>query len=145
MYDVYRIELGDSIDSLAQKYGTTVEILRSLNPNSSFAVGSNIIVPTTKEYFDMYTIEKGDTLYNIAKKYNTDYNLLALLNGINTSDYIYPMATILVPKKNIKYYLTKEKDTLFGTNKILSSDLNRLLRQNQNIYLKEGQLIVYKD
>lgn len=145
MYDIYMMQFGDTIDSVAKSYGTTTEILRNLNPNSSFAVGSNIIVPTTREYFDVYTIEKGDTLYNIARKYNTDFNLLALLNGINVSDYIYPSTTILVPKKDVKYYLSKENDTLLGINNLLSSDLSKLLKQNQNIYLKEGQLIIYKD
>ena len=29
--------------------------------------------------------------------------------------------------------------------KFLGSNINNLLRQNKNIYLREGQLIVYKD
>ncbi len=145
MYDIYTMQFGDTIDTVAERYGTTREKLRNLNPNNSFAVGSHIIVPTTREYFDTYDIEKGDTLYNIARKYNTDYNLLALLNGINVTDYIYPNTTILIPKKDVKYYLTKENDTLLGVNNLLTSDLSKLLRQNQNIYLKEGQLIIYKD
>ena len=113
--------------------------------NSSFGVGSNIIVPTTKEYFEVYTIEKGDNLYNIARKYNTDYNLLALLNGLNVNDYIYPNNTILVPKKDVKYYFTKKDDTIASVNKLLNANINKLLRENNNIYLSEGQLIVYKD
>ena len=81
----------------------------------------------------------------IARKYNTDYNLLAMLNGISTNDYIYPDTTILVPKKDVKYYFTKDNDTLSSVNKLLGSNINNLLRQNKNIYLREGQLIVYKD
>lgn len=145
MYDIYQIKLNDTIESLANRYGTTIEELRRLNPNSSFGVGSNIIVPTTKEYFEVYTIEKGDNLYNIARKYNTDYNLLALLNGINVNDYIYPNNTILVPKKDVKYYFTKKDDTIASVNKLLNANINKLLRENNNIYLSEGQLIVYKD
>ena len=81
----------------------------------------------------------------IARKYNTDYNLLAMLNGISINDYIYPDTTILVPKKDVKYYFTKDNDTLSSVNKLLGSNINNLLRQNKNIYLREGQLIVYKD
>ncbi len=145
MYDIYQIKLNDTIESLANRYGTTIEELRRLNPNSSFGVGSNIIVPTTKEYFEVYTIEKGANLYNIARKYNTDYNLLALLNGLNVNDYIYPNNTILVPKKDVKYYFTKKDDTIASVNKLLNANINKLLRENNNIYLSEGQLIVYKD
>ena len=83
MYGIYKIQNGDTLESLAKRYGVSPEILKNLNQNSNFAVGSNIIVPTMNEYFEVYTIEKGDNLYNIARRYNTDYNLLALLNGIN--------------------------------------------------------------
>lgn len=145
MYGIYKIQNGDTLDSLAKRYGVSPEILKNLNQNSSFAVGSNIIVPTMNEYFEVYTIEKGDNLYNIARKYNTDYNLLALLNGINVDDYIYPNTTILVPKRDVKYYITKDNDTLLSVNRLLGGNINKLLSQNNNIYLEEGQLIVYKD
>lgn len=145
MYDIYMIKNGDSISSIADKFSTTVEHLRDLNPNSSFLVGSNIVVPTTREYFDVYVIEKGDSLYDIARRYNTDYNLLALFNGLNVNDYIYPGNSILVPKRDVKYYFTKKDDSLNSVSKILNADVIKLLRENSNIYLEEGQLIVYKD
>lgn len=145
MYDVYQIQIGDTISNLANKYNTTIGVLRNLNPNSSFGVGSMIVVPKVNEYFETYIIQKGDSLYEIARRYNTDYNLLALLNGLNVTDYIYPNTTILVPKKDVKYYITKDSDTINSVNKLLGSDINRLLNQNDKFYLKEGQLIVYKD
>ena len=116
MYGIYKIQNGDTLDSLAKRYGVSPEILKNLNQNSNFAVGSNIIVPTMNEYFEVYTIEKGDNLYNIARRYNTDYNLLALLNGINVDDYIYPNTTILVPKRDVKYYITKDNELTSGFN-----------------------------
>lgn len=145
MYGIYKIQNGDTLESLAKRYGVSPEILKNLNQNSNFAVGSNIIVPTMNEYFEIYTIEKGDNLYNIARRYNTDYNLLALLNGINVDDYIYPNTTILVPKRDVKYYITKDNDTLLSVNRLLGGNINKFLSQNNNIYLEEGQLIVYKD
>lgn len=145
MYDVYQIMVGDNIDSISSKYNTTSEVIRRLNPSSSFGVGSSIVVPRINQYFDMYNIVKGDTLYEIARKYNTDYNLLAILNGLNVNDYIYPNTMIMVPKKDVKYYITKENDTINSVNRILDSDINKLLNENNNIYLKEGQLIVYEE
>lgn len=145
MYDVYQIMVGDTIESIANRYGTTSEVLRRMNPSSGFGVGSTIIVPRINEYFEMYNIVKGDTLYEIARRYNTDYNLLAILNGLNVADYIYPNTIIMVPKKDVKYYITKENDTINAVNSMLDGDISKLLGQNNNIYLKEGQLIVYKD
>lgn len=145
MYDIYTVQVGDTIDSIANKFNTTSEVLRRMNPSSGFGVGSKIVVPKILEFFEVYNIQKGDSLYEIARRYNTDYNLLALLNGLNVNDYIYSNTTILVPKRNVKYYITKENDTINSVNKLLGSDINKLLKENNNIYLKEGQLIVYKD
>ena len=145
MYDMYVVREGDTIDSIANRFGVSSDLLREINPNASFEVNSSIVVPVFREYFDVYMVNKGDTLYSIAKEYNTDYNLLAMLNGIDSTDYIYPNTSILVPKRDVKYYFTKDNDTLFTVNGLLGSDLNRLLNQNRNIYLREGQLIVYKD
>ena len=145
MYDVYQIMVGDTIESIANRYNTTSEVIRNLNPNSSFGVGSSIVVPRINEYFEMYNIVKGDNLYDIARRYNTDYNLLALLNGLNVNDYIYPNTMIMVPKRNVKYYITRDNDTINSVNRLLGSDMNKLLDENNNIYLKEGQLIVYRD
>ena len=55
MYGIYKIQNGDTLDSLAKRYGVSPEILKNLNQNSNFAVGSNIIVPTMNEYFEVYT------------------------------------------------------------------------------------------
>lgn len=145
MYDIYIIRVGDTIESIAGMYGTTSEVIRRINPNSIFAVGSSIVVPRINQYFEMYNIEKGDSLYDIARRYNTDYNLLAMLNGLNVNDYIYPNTMIMVPKKDVKYYITKDSDTINSVNNLLGSDINKLLNENNNIYLREGQLIVYKD
>lgn len=145
MYDVYIIKAGDTIDSIAMDFNTTSSVIRTLNPSSGFGVGSSIVVPKVSQYFDMYIIQKGDSLYEIARRYNTDYNLLALLNGINVTDYIYPNTTILVPKRDVKYYITKDNDSLSSVSNILGSNINRLLEQNNNIYLEEGQLIIYID
>lgn len=144
MYGVYLIEDFDTIDTIARKFNAPRELIERLNPGNSFTPGNKIVVPTISNYFDIYTIEKGDSLYDIARKFNTDYNLLAILNGMNTADYIYPGETILVPKRDVKYYLTKEGDTLLSVNRLLNGDLNTLLSENNNIYLKEGQLMVYK-
>lgn len=145
MYGVYSIKNLDTIDTIARRFNIPKELIQNLNPGNSFAPGNQIVVPTISNYFDIYTISKGDTLYEIARNYNTDYKLLALLNGLNTADFIYPGETILVPKKDVKYYLTKEGDTLFSVNRLLNGNLNTLLKDNNNIYLKEGQLMVYKD
>ena len=144
MYDIYQIKLNDTIESLANRYGTTIEELRRLNPNSSFGVGSNIIVPTTKEYFEVYTIEKGDNLYEIARKYNINPKLLAAINGIKDNEYIYPNQELLIPKSGYSYYITAEGDTLSGVSSAFNTTPENILKYNQTIYLLPEQILVYK-
>ena len=95
-------------------------------------------------FYDSYEIKKGDTLYQISKDYNVNTKLLAELNGLNIDDYIYPGQTILVPKKNVSYYITKEGDTLKGVSKIFNVNESDIIKNNRTIYLTPGQMIYYK-
>ncbi len=95
-------------------------------------------------FYDSYEIKKGDTLYQISKDYNVNTKLLAELNGLNIDDYIYPGQTILVPKKNVSYYITKEGDTLKGISEIFNVKENDVINSNDTIYLTPGQMIYYK-
>ena len=143
MYDIYQIISGDTLSSIAGKYNIDKKIIEEMNPNSNFLPGTSIVIPTVNRYFDIYTIKDGDTLSKIAKKYNIDYKLLALLNGLNVNDYIYPNTNIIVPKNDVKYYITKDNDTLISVARRLNANLGQMIRENNNIYLKDGQLIVY--
>lgn len=69
-------------------------------------------------YYSLYEIKKGDSLYKISKEFNVNTKLLAELNGLNMDDYIYPQQVLLIPKRDVSYYITKDGDTIFmGNNK----------------------------
>ena len=95
-------------------------------------------------YFEYYKIKSGDTLYAIAKKYNINPELLASLNGLNSNDYIYPDQMILIPKSSYSYYITKSGDTLDNVANIFNISVDDMLKQNEVIYLLDGQLLVKK-
>lgn len=99
---------------------------------------------TNDTYFEYYTIKKGDSLYKIAKDYNINPSLLASMNGFDMNDFIYPGQVLLIPNKNYSYYITKSGDTLDSVIKILNEDIKKLLNENKNIFLLEGQMIVKK-
>ena len=145
MYDTYVIKEDDTIDSIALKYGISSEILRELNGYVfNLIPGNTLVVPRRSEYFDYYTVSKGDTLYKIANDNNIDPSLLAQLNGINKSDYIYPNQTLLVPRSGTMLYITASGDTLSEIAKGFNVSIDKLVSQNDNIYLQSEQLIVYK-
>lgn len=149
MYDVYTIKENDNLESISNKFNITPSNLYKLNnlpSNYTLKAGMNIIVPKVQNpYFNYYTIQKGDNLYKIAKEYNINEDLLAQLNGLNKEDYIYPNQVIMVPKPGVNIYLTKDGDTLTGVIKGINANINLLLSENPNIYLRPDQIIIYKE
>ena len=95
-------------------------------------------------YYMAYEIKKGDTLYQISKEYNVNTKLLAELNGLDLDDYIYPGQTILIPRKNVSYYITKDGDTLKMVSDIFNVNEENIINDNKTLYLKEGQMIYLK-
>ena len=91
----YTVKSGDTLSSIASKYGTTYQKLAEYNnianPNI-INVGQVIKIPNEstsiieKEY---YIVKNGDTLSSIAKKYNTTVNQLVALNNIKNANLIY--------------------------------------------------------
>ncbi len=97
------------------------------------------------EYYTYYTVIKGDSLYSISRKFNVNPKLVAELNGLKIDEYIYPDQTLIIPKKGIQYYITKEEDTLKGVANIFGVDEHDLVDQNKSIYLMSEQMIFYKE
>ena len=146
MYDTYVIGENDTINTISSKYNTSPEVLYQLNGFVLDIVpGNTLVVPrVTSKYFDYYMVNKGDTLYKIASDNNIDPELLAQSNGINKSDYIYPNQTLLIPKSGSIIYFTGVGDTLSEVAKGFNIGVDKLISQNDNIYLQPEHLIVYK-
>jgi len=148
MFDKYTIKAGESLNQIAKKFNTSLNYLQDINNIyylDGVRQGMEIVVPkNTQAYFEFYTIEKGDSLYGIARRYNINPNLLASLNGLNLEDYIYPGHEILIPKGNYSYYLTAEGDTIDSVANTFNVNKDKLLQENETIYLLADQLLVHK-
>ncbi|MDD4187502.1 MAG: LysM peptidoglycan-binding domain-containing protein [Bacilli bacterium] len=121
-------------------------MINTITASEYFILGDEMDYKTIKpvEYFDYYNIEKNDSLFTIAQKKNVNPNLLSLLNGLDITDYLYKDQKIMIPKEGFSYYITKEGDTLEILVNMFNTHINNLLKYNQTVYLKEGQLIVNK-
>src|SRR5574344_2937452 len=107
-------------------------------------IDKNIAKELESPFYTLYKIKKGDSLYKISKEFDVNTKLLAELNGLNVDDYIYPDQTILIPKKQVSYYITKDGDTLYTVSNIFDTDETKIVNQNKTIYLLPGQMIYYK-
>ena len=148
MYEVYMVKIGDSMESIDTSHDIDVDELRKINgwfsPNE-VVVGSLIVVPVMgKRNYQYYTVKKGDSIYEIAKKYGIDYNLLLQLNGLDKDDYIYPNQSLMLPAEGIEFYLVKENETLQDILRKKRVSADDLIKNNDKIYLREGQLLKFQ-
>lgn len=149
MYEIYKVQTGDTLDSIANKYGTTQALLLQINglPDSYTPLpNSEIIVPLNQNStYKYYTVKKGDNMYRIAEENNVNYELLLQINGLEKDDYIYPNQTILLPKNGLSLYLTKQGDTLSEILENFNTTYQEIKEKNSNIYLAPEQIIVFKE
>lgn len=96
------------------------------------------------KYFDYYTLKKNESLFEVAKNKNVNPKLLAVLNGLDISDFLYKDQLIMIPKNDYSYYITKEGDTLSIVSKTFNTSQENIIKNNQTLYLSEGQLVVNK-
>ena len=88
----YTIQSGDTLNTIAKKFGTTVDDLVRLNnikdPNLIYAGKSLKIKNTTDN--KIYVVKPGDTLSAIAKRFGATVDKLAKDNNIKNPNLIYP-------------------------------------------------------
>ncbi|MFQ6000831.1 MAG: LysM peptidoglycan-binding domain-containing protein [Anaerolineae bacterium] len=90
---IHIVQRGETIYSIARRYGTSVEEITSVNglanPNWIYA-GQKLTIPTQgSPSTTVYTVRWGDTLFSIAQGYGTTANTLAWLNGLSNPNFIW--------------------------------------------------------
>jgi LysM repeat protein len=105
----YTVVSGDTLYSIARRYGTTVDAITAVNyiPNPNFIyVGQRICIPTGQPgptatpspgCSAHYTVQAGDTLIAIAARFGTTYWAIAMANNISNPNLIYPGTTLCIP------------------------------------------------
>lgn len=80
----YTVQKGDSLYSIAQRYGTTSAELISLNNLSSslLSIGQQLKIPAPSSSGVTYVVQNGDSLWTIANKFNVSVNDIKIANGL---------------------------------------------------------------
>lgn len=146
--DIYIVEKGDTIESIGRKYNIPViEIIKANNLEAPYILkeGESLTIPTgLYNIFNYYVVKKGDNLYEIAQKNNISLDLLLGVNGLDKDEYIYEGQTILIPKSDVKLYITKTGDTIESVSDFFKAPGVDIIYSNNSIYLLPGQLIIYR-
>lgn len=146
--DIYIVKEGETIDQIAKRFNLSIDDLKSVNDINinNLNPGDEINIPfILSQDFIYYVIEQGDTLKNIADKNKVAIDILAHLNGLEINDYIYPNQTIIIPKDNVKIYITKSGDTIKDLERNVGFSLNKLIEDNPEIYLVANQLLIERE
>ena len=115
----YVVKKGDTLYSIAKKYNTSVDNLKSINNiiTDSLAIGQIIKLPSTSSTAgDTYIVKKGDSLYSIARTYNTSVDKLKEINNL-TSNALAIGQVLKLPSNNANenvVYTVKKGDSLYS-------------------------------
>lgn len=158
-YFIYIIARGDTLRSLASRFGTTVDALLAANLDITNAnviyEGQRLKVysgPVTSPPNNpppasgqIYYAQRGDTLRKIAAKFNTTVDAILKVNPqITNPNLIYVGQAITIPAE-VSTYLIQKGDTLRIIANKFGTTVDALLALNPNIWnanlIYAGQVI----
>ena len=156
--EYYTVKSGDSLWSIAKKYGISVDELKAANNLTSnvLQIGQRLNIPsmsgiTTKpENYINYTVKSGDSLYSIASK--NDLTVQELKNYNNLTSNVLQIGQILkipvvsteeVPIGKYGEYVVKSGDSLYSIGRKYGYTPQQLIDYNNldSTVLSVGQVL----
>ncbi|MBQ8891536.1 MAG: LysM peptidoglycan-binding domain-containing protein [Bacilli bacterium] len=161
--NIYIVQRGDTLYSIASKFNITVDELKKANNLTSNAiiVGNELIIPSPSELdnnlegldeedkmYINYTVKKGDSLYSIASNYNTSVDIIKDINNL-TSNTLQVNQILKIPTSStsstIDYnnYTVVKGDSWYSIAKKFNTTVNTIIDLNNltNNNLSIGQIL----
>ena len=146
-YVNYTVQAGDSLYSIANKFGTTVDKIKKDNnlKTDVLSIGQVLIVDDNKGVSSVeecygedfvvpgdyitYTVKSGDNLYSIARKYNTSVSEIKSLNNLSTNNLSLGQV-LKIPSTGDTYYTVQAGDSLYSIAKKFDTTVDAIKRKN---------------
>ena len=152
----YIVKSGDSLWSIAKKFGITVDELKKANNLKSNLLSINqvLTIPkgsSTEDNDDYYIVKKGDSLWKIANQFNTTVDKLKEINKLSTNDLsvgqklLIKEKTTSTTKNNV--YKVKAGDNLYKIANMYNvsvDDIKKANNLNSNLLTINQELIIPK-
>lgn len=146
----YTAKIGDTIFTIAGKYGISIAALKGVNTidGETVSPGQVLTIPDAPSG-DWYTVERGDSLYLIATKYNVTIPTVQKFNVLR-GDRIMPGQVLMVPQAKteaVGLVKVEKPPMLEKPNIVLKSKTNTLaetLRQ-KGISQPQSRMAIFID
>lgn len=115
--NIYTVKKGDSLWLIANKYGTTVDELKSANnlKSNTLSIGQTLIIPEKNEGTSKisYVVKKGDSLWLIANKYDTTVEKIKSTNNLKSNTLSIGQVLVIPSSSEFITYTVKKGDSLW--------------------------------
>ena len=134
--NVYIVQKGDTLYSVAMANNTTVDELKKANNLTSniLSTGQLLKIPSALLPESTYIVKKGDSLYSIANKYNTTIDELKRINNL-TSNTLSIGQVLKLPsdkasnvekEENTISYTVQKGDSLYSIARKYSTTIDKI-------------------
>lgn len=134
--NVYIVQKGDTLYSIAAANNTTVDELKKTNNLTSniLSTGQLLKIPSALLPESTYIVKKGDSLYSIANKYNTTVDELKRINNL-TSNILSIGQVLKLPsdkvsdvekEENTINYTVQKGDSLYSIARKYSTTIDKI-------------------
>ena len=159
----YIVQKGDTLYSIALKYGTTAEAIINKNNLTSpvISIGQILTIPSDTESTgekqdqgvttnNTYIVQKGDSLWSISRKYNVNVNDIKLANNLS-SDILTIGQILTIPsvRNSEDYiesnlYVVQKGDSLWSIANKFKVSINeiRMINNLSTDILNIGQTLI---
>lgn len=159
----YKVQKGDTLYSISQKFNTTVDEIKRLNniTSNNIYINQELYIPTStsspstplpippidddeNEEYSEYIVQKGDSLWKISRDYNITVKELIELNNLATTTLQIGDKLLVPINKTEKIYTVQRGDTLWSIAKENNVTVNELKEKNNltTNLLSIGQTII---
>ena len=145
--ELYQVKAGDTLYSIANKYGITLKELKAINnlSDDKLAIGQLLNVPSGLSSASSYTVSSGDTLYSIAKKFGISADKLKEINKLK-DNMLSIGQKLIIPLMEDTTYVVKAGDTLYSIARAFNTTVDELKRLNNLVdeVLTIGKILIVK-